>query len=73
MRQLDLCFQYMLAFNVLQNGHLMSAYLINFLIVPISVHLDSNPLDFDWFKVVEFDHFLIVANSYPAERLLRHN
>ena len=31
MRQQDLCFQYMLAFNVLQNGHLLDGYLIEFM------------------------------------------
>ena len=32
-----------------------------FLIVPISVYLDSDPIEFDGFKVVEF---LILRNYY---------
>lgn len=42
------------------------------IIVPIPVHLDSTPLEIDKGKGVEIDPVLIVAISYPMERLLRH-
>ena len=64
----------------------MVAYLlIDFLIVPFSVLLNSKPIDFDGFKVVEFDHFpncgdiAIIkiackdAKNFPYMQIILHN